>query len=675
MFDERGMLTHWLHTSRDITERRLLEAEQRRLNHQREILAPIGELARRAVVDSVGEVLAHLDESIARFADLLGCDVMFVHLLDGEQLRTAAWWSREGAAGDDGPHHDNTVAGLDEARRWSTTVDAVLDWLRLVDEHHSIVAPPAGAWSAELSEMLGGHALSSPLFAGVTMNGVLLGVLGASRPEHSRGWSEDEVAAVEELANVIANLLQRQNTETALHNDMRAEATRAAYERLQMEIAEWALTLEAWPIADGLEAHLQHIGELLGVDSVTLATVEADDDGLRRTARWPRTSEAPIGERPRLNYTELLDKLPDLEPLVVHDVLATDEWFTRQWREDLDAPRAVLIVPLGASGHLDGVLAVTSDRRPRPWADGEINFIRSIAATISSVIGRRRMETSLRLSQARLEAMLDGSSDFILVINDQGVIQYANLAVRRVLERTIEDLVGRPGFELIHLDDRALAVERFATLMRGDPNENTRVRALRSDGTVAGWWEIMSGAQRDPLIGGTILTCRDITGRVAAEQARDDTHAAPAPDVRSRPAGPGHRAGRVHRPARRGVRRHRPEHRRRHGPRRPVRRQPRGARRARVTPSRVRNGAGRTCPTRCCPTGCERLRDPEPIHVESVRRVRRAVGRRMARADRFRRRVDGGDDDGRRSARRLAGGGPAQWAGRSGTTRRSDSCG
>ena len=99
------------------------------------------------MVDSVDEVLAHLDESIARFADLLGCDLMFVHLLDGEQLRTAAWWSRESAAGDDDPHHDNTVAGLDDARRWSTTVDAVLDWLRSSTSTESIVAPPPGAWS------------------------------------------------------------------------------------------------------------------------------------------------------------------------------------------------------------------------------------------------------------------------------------------------------------------------------------------------------------------------------------------------------------------------------------------------------------------------------------------------------------------------------------------------
>ena len=67
--------------------------------------------------------------------------------------------------------------------------------------------------------------------------------------------------------------------------------------------------------------------------------------------------------------------------------------------------------------------------------------------------------------------------------------------------------------------------------MRGGPTENTRVRAIRADGTVAGWWEILSGAQRDPLIGGTILTCRDVTNHVIAEPPRPP--ASPACGTRS----------------------------------------------------------------------------------------------------------------------------------------------
>src|SRR6476469_9733690 len=124
--------------------------------------------------------------------------------------------------------------------------------------------------------MLGGHPLGTPLFAPVSMNGVLLGVLGATRERPGSTWTDTEITAVEELANLIANLLQRQQTEAALHNDMRLATTRAAYERVQMELAEWALGLAAESLADGLDIHLQHITELLGVDSVSVVTFEGD---------------------------------------------------------------------------------------------------------------------------------------------------------------------------------------------------------------------------------------------------------------------------------------------------------------------------------------------------------------------------------------------------------------
>ena len=78
---------------------------------------------------------------------------------------------------------------------------------------------------------------------------------------------------------------------------------------------------------------------------------------------------------------------------------------------------------------------------------------------------------------------------------------------------------------------KAVAAEACIPIPRGEvattPAEAEAIAAeigalnerLRADGTVAGWWEILSGAQRDPLVGGTILTCRDVTNHVNAERA------------------------------------------------------------------------------------------------------------------------------------------------------------
>ncbi|MCU1500712.1 MAG: putative Diguanylate kinase, partial [Ilumatobacteraceae bacterium] len=50
------------------------------------------------------------------------------------------------------------------------------------------------------------------------------------------------------------------------------------------------------------------------------------------------------------------------------------------------------------------------------------------------------------------------------------------------------------------------------------PTLSTRVRAIRPDGAES-WWEITSGVQRNSLVGGTILTCRDVTAHVIVERA------------------------------------------------------------------------------------------------------------------------------------------------------------
>ncbi|MFT3854742.1 MAG: PAS domain S-box protein [Ilumatobacteraceae bacterium] len=488
---------------RDVTEANVRERTERR---RRDLSTVVAQLTQWAVERSGDDVLADLDAAIAPVAEMLGADVLFVNVIDGDWVRTAALWSYEPA-----------LTQPDSPWRRPVPVDEVPAWLDLVSSQRVVVDPAPGQWSAELAASFPGKSFGSHVIAGLVMDGKLLGALGAATSAHGRAWSEDELAAIQQLAHVIANVIQRQRADRTVLADMRAATTRAAFDRVQMAVAQWALGLDRGSIADGLDTHLQQIGELLGVDSVTLVLQEGER--LVRSSRWPRTARSPLGVPPRMMYTEMMTKLPDLEPLIVEDIETADAPYAATWRSDPAAPRAAMIVPLGAGGHFDGVLTVVVEHDARRWTEPEVAFVRGIAGVISSHIGRLKVEDSLRESQARFEALLDGSSDFVLVVDDRAIVRYANSALRRNLDMTIEQLVGLSGFELIHEEDRPLAVQRFAALMERNPTENTRVRAMRSDGSVAGWWEILSGAQRNPLVGGTILTARDVTTHVIAERA------------------------------------------------------------------------------------------------------------------------------------------------------------
>ena len=423
------------------------------------------------------------------------------------------------------------------------------------------------------------------------MDGRLIGVLGAATYADTRTWSDDEVAAVEQLAHVVANLVQRQRTEATLRTDVQAASNRAAFDRVQMEIAEWALRLDRGSIADGLDVHLQQLGELLGADSVTLALLEGDE--LRRRSRWPRTAGSPLGAAPRLTYAEMLAKLPDLEPLIVEDIDDLDDasagWVSG-WRSDPSSPRAAMIVPLGAGGHFDGVLAVVVDGEQRQWVDAEVAFVRAIAGVISSHIGRLKVEASLR----DVAEPLGGAARRLLRL------RHRRRRRRRGAVRQ-QRRAAQPGH-----DDRP---DRRCARVRPDPRgrPGPRCPALRRadggrpDGEHPGAGDARRRHRRrlvgDPQRRATRPVGRrhdpHLPGRHqprARRAGRGHPRRPPAAHLRARPAGARRRPGRLPRPARRELRSDRQDARRgrrvgradrrgpggahRHRPDRPVRRRP-----------------------------------------------------------------------------------------------------
>jgi diguanylate cyclase (GGDEF)-like protein/PAS domain S-box-containing protein len=492
---------------RDVTEVNALErAEHRR----RELVAVVTQLAHRGVEGGVEDVLAGLDAIIARFGEQLDCEVVSVDVLDeprdgGDAMfRTANLWQRDA----DAAMQPAVVTPASQLR----------GWLQLVDTERVLINPqPAehDGWDGELVALFPGRPRGSSLFARLKVGGELLGVFGLGCRDAGREWTVDEIEAVEGFANVLGNLLHRHRSVVTVHDEMAAAARRAAFERVQIGVAEWALALDAEQFLGGLETHLEQLCTVLRADVVSLATLDGGE--LRRSARWPEATSSPIGGTPRLNRSGLLAKLPDLEPLIVGDIaMCTEPWAT-EWRREPDAPRSAMLVPLGTAGRWYGVIVVAMEHTTRAWDDAEIALVRGITGMVASVVARRHIEASLRSGETRLQAMLDGSPDLILVVDDVGITRFANLTVRKLLDASNEDLVGTPVIELVHPDDRSLAEERLSTLLAGLPTIATRVRAIRPDGSES-WWEITSGVQRNSLVGGTILTCRDVTSHVIVER-------------------------------------------------------------------------------------------------------------------------------------------------------------
>src|SRR2546421_8080394 len=83
-------------------------------------------------------------------------------------------------------------------------------------------------------------------------------------------------------------------------------------------------------------------------------------------------------------------------------------------------------------------------------------------------------------SEQRFRALLEHSSDVIMLLGADGTVLYASQSTSSVLGYGPTDNVDRHVFELIHPDDRPGALELFAELMQRS-EEHTSELQSRSD--------------------------------------------------------------------------------------------------------------------------------------------------------------------------------------------------
>lgn len=133
---------------------------------------------------------------------------------------------------------------------------------------------------------------------------------------------------------------------------------------------------------------------------------------------------------------------------------------------------------------------------------------------------RKQMEDKLLFEEQRFRALVEHSTDIIVLVNREGIITYINPAIEQVLGFTPKERMGQGGFNLFHPDDVKFIAESFMTLM-SDPNAASIsgvVRLRHKDGTYRHIEGVGSGLVRNNIPEGVILNYRDVTERVKAEE-------------------------------------------------------------------------------------------------------------------------------------------------------------
>ncbi|QZP39185.1 hybrid sensor histidine kinase/response regulator [Halobaculum magnesiiphilum] len=142
-----------------------------------------------------------------------------------------------------------------------------------------------------------------------------------------------------------------------------------------------------------------------------------------------------------------------------------------------------------------------------------------LANRITNAVAQIRAVEEVSRTRAYFGTILERASDYVIVVDEHAQVDYISPAVERVLGYQPKELEGTDAFEHVHPADLSTASDAFADLLEHPDQDHTvEYRVRHADGS---WrWVEVRGRNRleDTVIGGIIVSVRDITQRKARQQ-------------------------------------------------------------------------------------------------------------------------------------------------------------
>jgi len=128
--------------------------------------------------------------------------------------------------------------------------------------------------------------------------------------------------------------------------------------------------------------------------------------------------------------------------------------------------------------------------------------------------------TSQREQELELEAVIEHTSDVVLIVEPDGQISYASPSAKAELNYTQLELVGKEITSLFHTDDAEAITTEIQSLVDTDSVFCSQYRLKTSSGDWRMVETTIRGSQSTPTTDGVIVTARDITEQYRHQQRR-----------------------------------------------------------------------------------------------------------------------------------------------------------
>jgi PAS domain S-box-containing protein len=135
----------------------------------------------------------------------------------------------------------------------------------------------------------------------------------------------------------------------------------------------------------------------------------------------------------------------------------------------------------------------------------------------------RELYDELKSNEARFRALIEYSSDLILILDSEAIVRYLSPSSLRVAGRNQEELLGKCLFDFLAFED----ISKMRDTLRGTHTESRpaiEVGFRRPDGSMAVIEVLANNLLDEPAVAGVVVNARDITERKSAEEQLKKLH-------------------------------------------------------------------------------------------------------------------------------------------------------
>lgn len=298
-------------------------------------------------------------------------------------------------------------------------------------------------------------------------------------------------------------LVQDRERVTRQERNLRTLAARLTTLQSQREIVESSLKtgLDLAPVP--AESRLSLLDVRDGRQFTILASVGVASSGLPGVAVEAEGPANPVTAVLEAGHELAFEMVQPVESQVLERAAASKQFSA--------------LAPVQQRTGVEHVLALTS---PELIGREQVAALASLAGqlglALDGVIATEQLH--VRRSNRRFQALVENSSDVVLVVDEDGLVTFVSPTVGRLLGCSEEEVVAAPITELLHRPDR-MQLERLLTTpgRAGGSQRAIEVRLRHGSGELR-WFEVEANDLRDEdEVQGIVITASDINDRKRAE--------------------------------------------------------------------------------------------------------------------------------------------------------------